>query len=107
MKAPALVTKEVAEALEHMLKIHGTKRATLKAIESNREYGKNSMLICHHFEGDMEKVFDALAYGYVVEKTPIEHIQEYYNAPHTSLAERTAVRIVLNNLGTKIEGVNA
>jgi hypothetical protein len=103
MKAPVLVTKEVAEALDRLKE----KYSNDDILTAHSQYGK--------WEGPSSAVNDlslmdmatALIAGYIVEKTAIEHIQEYYNAPSTSLSERTAVRIVLNNLGTKIEGVNA
>jgi hypothetical protein len=103
MEAPILVSKEVAEALDRLK----GKYSNDDILTAHSQYGK--------WEGPNSAVNDlslmdmakALLVGYIVEKTAIEHIQEYYNAPSTSLSERTAVRIVLNNLGTKIEGVNA
>jgi hypothetical protein len=107
MKAPVLVPKNVAEALEHMLKIHDTKSATLKAIQQNGDIGKNSTLIYQHFNRDMEQVFDALAYGYIVEMTPEEKLREYYSSPSTKLYEQAVMRTTLTIMGLKVEGVNA
>jgi hypothetical protein len=107
MNAPILVTKEVAESLDIMLRIHHTKAATYKIIDEYREIGSHSRVIFNHFDGDMEQVFNALAYGYIVEKTPIERIQEYYNAPNTRHWEQSTIRTTLTIMGHKVEGVNA
>jgi hypothetical protein len=105
MKAPILVTKEVAEALERrLLDLDGNKERLLKIHAEPGKWCDESEALNDLSLMDMAT---ALLVGYIVEKTAIEHIQDYYNAPSTKIHEQAIIRTTLTIMGHRVEGVNA
>jgi hypothetical protein len=104
MRAPVLVTKEVAEAIERWLKENNGNKAELLNLHAEPSEWRNAMDPLNQL--NLIDMATALLVGYIVEKTPIEQIQAYYNAPSTKHWEQSTIRTTLTIMGHRVEGVN-
>lgn len=109
--AKVVVSKEVAGAIEHIVRSNIPVSLTLNVHASNGLVGIYAPLQ----KLDIEELSKALLIGYEVGKSPEEKVREYYeetkrkysSSDSIGAAVRVGVLDTLNLLGIKIGGVNA
>ncbi len=124
-----ILPKEVAEAIEEVWcdlkqERHSGHLQKIGCLTNwmmlEKYYSGQERILYAYFEENPVDYVSALAYGYEVEKTPYEELQEYYESnawrgmPELNSSEKRArcnvrigVRKTLNTLGIEIEGINA
>lgn len=104
-----IVSKEVAEAIEHA-KRTCVVSALIRFADGESGFLHPKMILLRK-ELDREALLHAIFYGYQVEQTPEEKLREFYESFNAEIMEhvyaRTAIRSTLALLGITIEGINA
>jgi DNA integrity scanning protein DisA with diadenylate cyclase activity len=114
------VPANVANAIAHYVALADTKTEALQDILRLGYEAERSEIILRHFEHDYDELMEALICGYEVEKTPEDHVRQYYERlgelrdmakknedEYYFAGQRFAVDMTLDLLGIKIAGVNA
>jgi hypothetical protein len=121
--AKITVPPSVATAIRFFTDLADTKHEAFADILSLGYESDRSKLILSHFDGDYDLLMEALICGYEVEKSPEDHVRDYYcrlkelveiasqdanlDTESEFLSEQHGVIMTLNLLGIKIAGVNA
>lgn len=98
--------KEVARAIQGQVNDDWTTIQIMRQAVRKEMMTVQNEPICEFANSDsgLETLMNALVNGFEVEETPEEKVREYY--AHNNGEARNIIKITLNMLNIKIEGVN-